>query len=55
MIESIDIKNFKSIKKSRAKLPFFGAIVGNNAAGKTNLIQAIAFIKESVFGKDINI
>ncbi len=55
MIESIYIKNFKSIKKSRANLPFFGAIVGNNAAGKTNLIQAIAFIKESVFGKDINL
>lgn len=43
---SIDITNFKSIKKATANLPTFGAIVGRNAAGKTNLIQSIRFIRD---------
>ena len=51
MIKSIDIKNFKSIKSHKATLPFFGAIVGKNAAGKTNLIQSIRFIKDLASGK----
>jgi predicted ATPase len=46
MIDSINVTNFKSIKKASAKLPSFGAIVGKNAAGKTNLIQAIQFVRD---------
>lgn len=51
MYSSIDITNFKSIKKATAKLPPFGAIVGRNAAGKTNLIQSIQFIRDLATGK----
>lgn len=51
MYSSIDIINFKSIKKAIVKLPSFGAIVGKNAAGKTNLIQAIRFIRDLAIGK----
>lgn len=50
MYISVNITNFKSIKGSTAKLPFFGAIVGKNAAGKTNLIQAIRFIRDLATG-----
>lgn len=50
MYTSVSITNFKSIKRSTAKLPFFGAIVGKNAAGKTNLIQAIRFIRDLATG-----
>lgn len=47
----IDITNFKSIKKATAKLPSFGAIVGRNAAGKTNLIQSVRFVRDLACGK----
>ncbi len=52
MIYSISINNFKSIKKASIKLPTFGAIVGRNAAGKTNLIQAIKLIRDLSLGKN---
>ena len=51
MYSLIDIINFKSIKRAKAKLPSFGAIVGKNAAGKTNLIQSIQFIRDLASGK----
>lgn len=51
MIKSITIHNFKSVANSTAKLPKFGAIVGSNAAGKTNLIQAIRFVRDIVLGE----
>ena len=53
MIESISIKNFKSIKLAEVNLPSFGAIVGNNAVGKTNLLQALSFIKDFALGVDL--
>jgi len=55
MINSIGIKNFKSIKDIEVKLPSFCAVIGCNAAGKTNLIQAINFIKRLVTGTDMYI
>ena len=48
MIKTISITNFKSIKSGSTELPLFGAIVGKNAAGKTNFIQSINFIKNLV-------
>src|SRR3989344_737056 len=55
MIESIYIKNFKSILEDEVKLPRLGAIVGVNAAGKTNLIQAISLIKDLVIGDSLEV
>lgn len=52
MYSLIDITNFKSIKKATAKLPSFGAIVGKNAVGKTNLIQSIQFVRDLAIGKN---
>lgn len=51
MYYSVEINNFKSIKKATAKFPSFAAIVGKNAAGKTNLIQAIKFIRDMAVGE----
>lgn len=48
MIEYLKIRNFKSIKEADTNLPFFGAIVGMNAAGKTNIIQAIDFTRDLI-------
>jgi len=54
MIKSIEIKNFKSIIDSGViHLPSFGAIVGCNASGKTNLIQSLNFIKLLASGLSI--
>lgn len=55
MINSIGIKNFKSIINIEVELPPFCAVIGSNAAGKTNLIQAINFIKRLVTGTNIYI
>lgn len=53
MIQEISIKNFKSIKQTSTKFPkFMGAIVGKNAVGKTNLIQAINFVRNLAVGTD---
>ncbi|MBI5414746.1 ATP-binding protein [Candidatus Peregrinibacteria bacterium] len=51
MYYSIEINNFKSIKNASIELPSFGAVVGKNAAGKTNLIQAIQFVRDLAKGK----
>lgn len=50
MIDYIKIKNFKSIKDAETKLPIFGALVGSNAAGKTNFIQAIELTRDLIMG-----
>ena len=50
MIVSIYIRNFKSIIEDSTEIPNFAAIVGLNAAGKTNLIQAIGLINDLVNG-----
>ncbi len=51
MYNSIELNNFKSFKHAAVKLPSFGAIVGRNAAGKTNFIQAIQFIRDLATSK----
>lgn len=55
MIKSIAIKDFKSIKETNIKVPQFCAIVGRNASGKTNFIQAINYVKELSLGKTTDI
>lgn len=54
MINQIKISNYKSIVESEAKLPSFGAIVGENAVGKTNLIQCIDIVRELVIGEKLS-
>ena len=53
MIKTVKIKNFKSIIEETVKLPDFGAVVGLNGAGKSNLIQAIDVVRSLILGADI--
>jgi|tagenome__1003787_1003787.scaffolds.fasta_scaffold20950996_1 predicted ATPase len=53
MIQHISIKNFKSIKNAETRIPeHVSAIVGLNGVGKTNLIQAINFVRNMAVGED---
>ena len=42
MIESINIKNFKSIQSLNVDIGRFNVIIGENGSGKTNILEAIA-------------
>src|SRR3954464_7386774 len=53
MIQHISIKNFKSIKNAETRIPeHVSAIVGLNGVGKTNVIQAINFVRNMAIGED---
>jgi predicted ATPase len=43
MIESIHIKNFKSVVDLSLELGTFNVLIGENGCGKTNILEAIAF------------
>lgn len=45
-ITEVQIRNYKSIAQSVTKLEPFTAFVGSNSAGKSNFIDALAFLKE---------
>jgi len=45
-VEELWIRNFKSLRDVRLKLGSLNIVVGPNASGKTNLIDALEFIKE---------
>ena len=53
MIKKVYIKNFKSITEAKVKLDNFSIIVGRNGAGKSNFIQAVAFLRDIVVGEDV--
>jgi len=44
MIESLGLRNFKSIIEADVELSDFNVLVGANGSGKSNLIQALAFL-----------
>ena len=44
MLRRFEIENYKSLHKVQADLPPFAAFVGANAAGKTNLADALEFL-----------
>ena len=48
MITSIKISNYKSLHNFEVKLSEFTVIIGNNASGKSSVLQAIAFLIDSV-------
>jgi len=45
-VEELWIKNFKSLRDVHLRLSSLNIVVGPNASGKTNLINALEFIKE---------
>ena len=42
MIQTIHIKNFKSIQDLKLDIGRFNVIIGENGSGKTNFLEAIA-------------
>lgn len=45
-INSIEIENFRNIEKLKLNFEDVNIIWGENAQGKTNLIEAIIFLQE---------
>lgn len=45
-ITKLTIENFKSFDRVEVELRDFNVVVGPNAAGKSNLIEAVAFLKD---------
>lgn len=47
-IKKIEIRNFKSYKDLKIKLSQFNVLIGPNAAGKSNCIQTLKFLRDIV-------
>jgi predicted ATPase len=45
MIQSLEIKNFKSIRDQKIELRNLNVLIGQNGAGKSNLISLFSFLK----------
>jgi len=54
MIQKIIIDNFKSIKHIEFNISNFTVLVGNNGAGKTNILKAIKLIAQLAGNKQIS-
>ncbi len=46
MITSLSLENFRSFRRAEFQLRPFTLLVGRNAAGKTNLIQGLLFLRD---------
>lgn len=53
-VKQIKIGNFKSLRDAKIDLGQFNAIVGENATGKTNLVDAFLLLKKIYVEHDIN-
>ncbi len=49
-ISRITLRNYKSIASCRIDLPPLGFLVGSNGAGKSNFLDSISFVAESLLG-----
>ena len=54
MVESIHIKNFKSIADDTIELGRVNVLIGLNGSGKSNILEAIAFLSTSLITKNID-
>ena len=48
MIDSIEIKNFKSIVDLKVDLGRFNIVIGENGCGKTNFLEAFSFASSAI-------
>ena len=51
MIESIYIKNFKSLNAVELKLEKFNCLIGMNGSGKSTILQALDFLSQLMIGQ----
>lgn len=54
MVDSIHIKNFKSIADEKTELGRVNVLIGSNGSGKSNILEAIAFLSTSLITKNID-
>jgi AAA15 family ATPase/GTPase len=54
MVESIHIKNFKSIADETIELGRVNVLIGSNGSGKSNILEAIAFLSASLVSRNID-
>lgn len=47
-ITQVYVRNYKSLAEAAVTLPRFGVLVGANGVGKSNFIDALAFVKDSL-------
>jgi len=50
MIRQIEIDNFKSIRHADIELGNINLFIGENGAGKSNILEAIGVISAAVYG-----
>jgi len=48
MLRRLEVKNYKSLKKVEIQLEKFNTLIGLNASGKSNFIDCLAFLSESI-------
>jgi predicted ATPase len=46
MFKSLQIRHFKSIERADIELGYINIFVGNNGSGKSNIVDAVRFLKE---------
>ncbi|NEO14268.1 MULTISPECIES: AAA family ATPase [unclassified Moorena] len=53
MLKKLILKNWKSFRYAELPIDPLTVLIGTNASGKSNLIDALEFLKRIVFGKEI--
>src|SRR5437867_4112414 len=48
LIETVSVKNFKSLKEVTVRLGLVTVLVGPNGSGKSSLLQALMLLKQSL-------
>jgi len=54
MFDKIEIKGFKSIVNETIELGRVNVFIGENGCGKSNILEAFAFLSTSIISKEIN-
>ncbi len=54
MLKRVEVKNYRSLKELTLNLKQFNVLVGLNATGKSNIMDCLAFISESVSTHDLS-
>ncbi|MGF1533532.1 MAG: AAA family ATPase [Bernardetiaceae bacterium] len=54
MIKEIELINWKSFKKSKLYIDPLTILIGTNASGKSNILDALLFLQRITMGKQVN-
>ncbi len=54
MIKEIELRNWKSFKKSKLYVDPLTILIGTNASGKSNILDALLFLQKVTLGKQVS-